>query len=481
MAGVADARFGTNTGAVAATIRSGRRVEPATTRRFWAGLLRWWPAAVLLATTLVYVAVYILIAPATGRSAGVLISLPVIVSAWFYGWPGSALAMAVFLPINMALAHVMSPSLPLRDAITVADAPGIVVAWVVGIVIGRWRDVERMRGEASGARWAAEADSRAMNRFLATMNHELRTPLNSILGFSQLLAHQGADTLSEKQLRQLRHIHSSGLHMLGLISDILDLSKIAGGQMEVEVTRLELGPLLEEAVAKMRPLAEERSLRLTLDTGAETWVQSDRRRLFQVLLNLLSNAVKFTPPGGEIRVRAQLDGERAEVSVADTGIGIASEDQARIFEEFVQVEPHTDAATQGTGLGLAMSRRLLALMGGSIRVTSTPGKGSVFEIAIPVAHSWSLVVVDPGGGLAERLGQSNYTVHVGSGVRDAAELASQHRPAAVILGEAVMRDDERWIRDHLRRSQATAAIPILARAADRAGLLREIADAIRVD
>ena len=466
---------------MAATHRSGRHVEPAVTRPLRAGLARWWPAAALLATTLIYLAVYIMVAPATGRSAGVLISLPVIVSAWFYGWPGGALAMAVFLPINMALAHVISPSLPLRDAISVADAPGIVVAWVVGIVIGRWRDVERLRDEASGARVAAEAESRAMNRFLTTMNHELRTPLNSILGFSQLLAHQGADTLSEKQLRQLQHIQTSGLHMLGLIGEILDLSKIAGGQMEVEMTRLELGPLLEESVAKMRPLAGEKSLRITLDTGTETWVHSDRRRLFQVLLNLLSNAIKFTAAGGEIRVLTHREGETAKVLVSDTGIGIAPEDQERIFEEFVQVEPHTDASTQGTGLGLAMSRRLLALMGGTIRVASTPGEGTVFSIAIPVARPRSLVVVDPEGGLAERIGQGSYTVLVGSGVRDAAELAAEHRPAAVILGEAVRREDERWIRDSLRRSPATAAIPILARAADRAGLLREIDDAIRDD
>ena len=457
----------------------GRKPPAARTRL--GELARWWPAVALLATTFGYLAVYLLIAPATGRSAGVLISLPVIVSAWFYGWPGSALAMAVFLPINMALAHVMSPSLPLRDAISVADAPGIVVAWTVGIVVGRWRDVERMRSVASSARVTAEAESLAMNRFLATMNHELRTPLTSILGFSQLLAHQGAETLTEKQLRQLRHIQSSGLHMLGLISDILDLSKIAGGQMEVDVARLELRPLLEESVAKMRPLADDKSLRLTLDTGPEAWVQSDRRRLFQVLLNLLSNAIKFTAPGGEVSVTMHQVGEIAEVSVADTGIGIAPENQERIFEEFVQVEPHTDAGVQGTGLGLAMSRRLLILMGSSIRLISTPGKGSVFTIAVPLARSRSLVVVDPEGGLAERLGQSPYTVFLGSGVRDAAQLASEHRPAAVILGEAVGREDERWIRDTLRRSQSTAAIPILARAADRSSLLREIADAIRTD
>jgi signal transduction histidine kinase len=456
--------------------------KPPAARTLLGELARWWPAAALLATTFGYLAVYLLIAPATGRSAGVLISLPVIASAWFYGWPGSALAMAVFLPINMALAHVMSPSLPLRDAISVADAPGIVVAWTVGIVVGRWRDVERMRSVASSARVTAEAESLAMNRFLATMNHELRTPLNSILGFSQLLAHQGAETLTEKQLRQLRHIQSSGLHMLGLISDILDLSKIAGGQMEVDVTRLELRPLLEESVAKMRPLADDKSLRLTLDAGPEAWVQSDRRRLFQVLLNLLSNAIKFTAPGGEISVTMNRVGEIAEVSVADTGIGIVPEDQERIFEEFVQVEPGSpDAGVRGTGLGLAMSRRLLILMGSSIRLISTPGKGSVFTIAVPVARSRSLVVVDPEGGLAERLGQSPYTVFQGSGVRDAAQLASEHRPAAVILGEAVGREDERWIRDSLRRSQATAAIPILARAADRSSLLREIADAIRID
>ncbi|MDQ6918641.1 MAG: ATP-binding protein [Candidatus Dormibacteraeota bacterium] len=446
-----------------------------------AQLRSWWPAVLLLLSTAAYIGVYIVVEPFTGRSAGALIAIPVIVSAWFYGWPGAVMAMVVFLPITATLVHVAHPDQKVAQAFSLADAPGIAVAWVTGVVVGRWRDVERLRRGELRARIAAEAESRAMNRFLATMNHELRTPLNSILGFSQLLAHQGAQRLDEKQLRQLGHIQSSGFHMLGLIGDILDLSKIAGGQMEVQIALLELAPLLDESVAKVRPLAEEKGLSLTLDPSPEMWVEADRRRLFQVLLNLLSNAVKFTPPGGEIRMTLRRTEDIAEISVSDTGIGIEPEDQERIFDEFVQIDSHSDARTQGSGLGLTMSRRLLALMGGSIRVYSVPDEGSVFTVAFPIPRSRSLVVVDPDGNLAERLERSTYSLYTADNVEEAAELAARHRPAAVVLAESIDDADEAWIRKALKGRQASAAIPVLARAADQVGLLREIVQTIRPD
>jgi signal transduction histidine kinase len=433
-----------------------------------------WPAVFLLLATAGYIAVDLIVEPYTGRSAGALIAIPVIASAWFYGWPGAVMAMVVFLPISATLAHVVNPTQKVSEIFSLADAPGIVVAWVAGLVVGRWRDVERMRRRELDKRVAAEAESRAMNHFLATMNHELRTPLNSILGFSQLLAHQGADKLDERQLRQLGHIQSSGLHMLGLIGDTLDLSKIAGGQMEVQIALLELGPLLEESLAKVRPLADQKGLTLQLDKPPELWVEADRRRLYQVLLNLLSNAIKFTPPGGQIRVTLSRTEDIAEVAVSDTGVGIAPDDQERIFEEFVQIDPHSDARSQGSGLGLTMSRRLLALMGGSIRVSSKPGEGSAFTVAFPIPRSRSLVVVDPEGSLASRLEQSTYSLFIASEVKEGADLATRHRPAALVLAESVDGDDEAWIRTALKSRQATAAIPVLARAADRVGLLREI-------
>ena len=457
----------------------GEQPQPRLSRT--AQLRGWWPAALLLLSTAAYIVVYVLVEPITGRSAGALIAIPVIVSAWFYGWPGAVMAMVVFLPVTATLVHVAHPDQKVAQAFSLADAPGIAVAWVSGVVVGRWRDVERMRQGELRARIAAEAESKAMNRFLATMNHELRTPLNSILGFSQLLVHQGGGTLDEKQLRQLGHIQSSGLHMLGLIGDILDLSKIAGGQMEVQVALIELGPLLDESVAKVRPLAEEKGLSLSLDPPAEIWVEADRRRLFQVLLNLLSNAIKFTPPGGEIELTLRRTEDIAEVSVSDTGIGIEPEDQERIFDEFVQIDPISDARTQGSGLGLTMSRRLLALMGGSIRVHSKPGEGSVFTVAFPIPRARSLVVVDPEGSLAERLERSTYSLYLAAGIHEAAELAARHRPAAVVLAESVDSTDEAWIRTSLKSRQATAGIPVLARAADRAGLLREIVQTIRPD
>jgi len=345
----------------------------------------WWPALLLLLSTAAYIAVYIVVEPFTGRSAGALIAIPVIVSAWYYGWPGAVMAMVVFLPITATLVHVANPDQKLAQAFSLADAPGIAVAWVAGVVVGRWRDVERQRQGELRARIAAEAESKAMNRFLATMNHELRTPLNSILGFSQLLVHQGAESLDEKQLRQLGHIQSSGLHMLGLIGDILDLSKIAGGQMEVQVALLELAPLLDDSVAKVRPLAEEKGLSLSLEPAPEIWVEADRRRLFQVLLNLLSNAVKFTPPGGQITVRSRSGGIVVELEVSDTGIGIPAEHLGRIFEEYAQVDDAYSRDQEGTGLGLAVSRRLAELMSATITVESVVGRGSVFRLRLPAA------------------------------------------------------------------------------------------------
>jgi signal transduction histidine kinase len=234
---------------------------------------------------------------------------------------------------------------------------------------------------------AVRRESQAKTHFLSTMSHELRTPLNAILGFSQLLTIPGADGLTDRQARYVDHITKSGEHLLALINDFLDLTKVAAGEMTVEVGRVELGPVLEEAVEEMRPLAVEKRHDLLLEDLPPAWVLGDRRRLYQVILNLLSNAIKFTPEGGSIRVRARRAGRSFDVAVEDNGIGIPAADQARIFDEFTQLDAGANRAAYGTGLGLALSRRLMELMEGTVRVDSVPGRGSVFTISMRAARA----------------------------------------------------------------------------------------------
>jgi PAS domain S-box-containing protein len=233
---------------------------------------------------------------------------------------------------------------------------------------------------------AVRRESQAKSHFLSTMSHELRTPLNAILGFSQLLTIPDAEELTDRQARYVDHISKSGEHLLALINDFLDLSKVAAGEMTVEIGRVELGPVLEEAIAELMPQAAEKGHDLALEEAAPVWVLCDRRRLFQVVLNLLSNAVKFTPDGGRIRVRTKRAGGNVQISVEDNGIGIAASNHTRIFEEFTQLDAGANRASQGTGLGLALSRRLLELMNGSVSVESEPGRGSVFTVSLPAAR-----------------------------------------------------------------------------------------------
>jgi signal transduction histidine kinase len=228
-----------------------------------------------------------------------------------------------------------------------------------------------------------EAASRHKSEFLANMSHELRTPLNAIIGFSEILAEKMFGDVNEKQTEYLQDILESGRHLLSLINDILDLSKIEAGRMELELAEFDLPSAIENALILVRERATRRGIRLgsTIDPRLGT-IGGDERKVKQVLLNLLSNALKFTPEGGRIDVDARLHDEVAEVSVADTGIGIAPEDQAAVFEEFRQVGT-ADKKAEGTGLGLALSRKFIELHGGRIWVQSHLGAGSTFTFALP--------------------------------------------------------------------------------------------------
>ena len=229
-----------------------------------------------------------------------------------------------------------------------------------------------------------EAASRHKSEFLANMSHELRTPLNAILGFSEVLAQGMFGDVNQKQSEYLHDILESGRHLLSLINDILDLSKIEAGRMELEAADFDLPNAIENALVLVRERVIRRGIRLgsTIDTRLGM-ISGDERKVKQVLLNLLSNALKFTPEGGEIDVTARLHDHLAEVSVADTGIGIAPADQSTVFEEFRQVGT-ADKKAEGTGLGLTLSRKFIELHGGKIWVQSEVGRGSTFTFTLPV-------------------------------------------------------------------------------------------------
>jgi len=231
-----------------------------------------------------------------------------------------------------------------------------------------------------------ETANQHKSEFLANMSHELRTPLNAIIGFSEVLLERLFGELNEKQDDYLKDIHSSGRHLLSLINDILDLSKVEAGRMELDLATFDLPSAISNAMTLIRERAQRHAITLALDADPELGeAVADERKFKQILLNLLTNAVKFTPDGGRVEVRARRDADNIVVAVHDTGIGIAAEDQAAVFEEFRQVGRHYTNKQEGTGLGLALTRKFVELHGGRIWLESEPGKGSTFTFTIP-AH-----------------------------------------------------------------------------------------------
>jgi signal transduction histidine kinase len=230
-----------------------------------------------------------------------------------------------------------------------------------------------------------EVASKHKSDFLANMSHELRTPLNGIIGFSEALMEKMFGEMNEKQLDYLNDIHESGKHLLSLINDILDLSKIEAGRMELEVSSFHLPTAISNAMTLVRERAQRHGIELGLDIDPKLGeFNADERKFKQILLNLLSNAVKFTPDGGRVDVCAKRHVSQVEVTVRDTGTGVAPEDQAVLFEEFRQVGADRMRKAEGTGLGLALTKRFVELHGGEIRVESAHGKGCTFTVKLPM-------------------------------------------------------------------------------------------------
>jgi signal transduction histidine kinase len=313
---------------------------------------------------------------ASSRALFIGVAVGAIVLALLLGFVLSWSLIGPIQRIDARLAAIASGDFSTHVDVTNRDELG-----ALGANANRMNDeLRRLYGEL-------ETASRHKSEFLANMSHELRTPLNAIIGFSQVLRERMVGDVNGKQAEYLDDIISSGNHLLSLINDVLDLSKVEAGQIQLEVSPFTMQDALERDVSMVRERATRNGVGLTLEADADVGVvEADERRIRQVVFNLLSNAVKFTPEGGSVIVSsARINGE-VRVSVSDTGPGIAAEDQARIFEEFQQ----TDAGArqlEGTGLGLALSKRLIELHGGRIWVESELGEGSMFTFALPAGSS----------------------------------------------------------------------------------------------
>ncbi|HEX3701306.1 MAG TPA: ATP-binding protein, partial [Phenylobacterium sp.] len=241
--------------------------------------------------------------------------------------------------------------------------------------------LRQARGRAQEGEFAAEAANAAKSAFLATMSHEIRTPLNGVLGMAQAMA---ADELSEVQRERLVVVHRSGEALLAILNDVLDLSKIEAGKLELESIEFDLGDVAQGAYSAFTALANKKGLSFALDIGpARGRYLGDPTRIRQILYNLISNALKFTDQG-EIRVTARRDGELLEIAVTDTGVGISPENLVRLFQKFDQLDSSTTRRFGGTGLGLAICHELAQLMGGEILVESEVGQGSRFAVRLPL-------------------------------------------------------------------------------------------------
>jgi signal transduction histidine kinase len=249
--------------------------------------------------------------------------------------------------------------------------------------IQREKELHQALDELSIAKEQAEVADNLKSAFLATMSHELRTPLNSIIGFTGIILRERVGPLNEEQKKQLNMVRRSSQHLLSLINDVLDISKIEAGQLQVAIEKIDLRQIVEKVEQSTRPLAEGKGLELGFEISAEIkTIMGDSRRVEQILLNLLSNAIKFTEQGS-VRIVCEEDEYSVIVKVIDTGMGIKEEDMETIFKSFRQIDSGISRKYEGTGLGLSISKKLVELMGGKIWVTSTWGSGSTFGFSLP--------------------------------------------------------------------------------------------------
>jgi signal transduction histidine kinase/DNA-binding response OmpR family regulator len=332
------------------------------------------------------------------------------------------------------------------------------------------------------AKEVAERASKFKDQFLSTMSHELRTPLNAVLGFSDLLTDKRCGDLNERQQRYVSHITAGGKHLLNLINDILDLSKIEAGRLELSLEDLSVANIFGEAASALRPLAEKKKQTLSANVDRDLAVHADATRFKQVLMNLVGNAIKFTPEGGRIELSARAIENQVQVKVRDSGPGIPPEEQKRIFDAFYRIR-QSGESVEGTGLGLAITESLVKLQGGTLGLESAPGKGSCFYFSLPAgsaileprtAHRKApmqasgrakvLIIEDDlttAHLIESQLTSSGYETYSCTKPEEALEKAAELQPQAITL-DLLMKPTSGWeILLLLRKDVRTANIPII--------------------
>ena len=363
----------------------------------------------------------------------------------------------------------------------------------------RGREIARKNAQLEDA-------NRLKSEFLANMSHELRTPLNAIIGFSEVLKDGLLGDMPEEQVDYIQDIFDSANHLLSLINDILDLSKIEAGKMELDVSELDLHEVFSNSLSIVKERAHANRIHLELDVPEELdAMQADGRKVKQILYNLLSNAVKFTPSGGKVTLRARRDGDWLEIAVADTGIGIAADKISRLFRHFEQLDGSLSRKHEGTGLGLVMVKRLAELHGGQVGVESEPNKGSTFTVRLPMhaaqtkvaepavlapaapapvaaapaapqarTGSPRILVVEPNADSAQMIRQQldseGYQVEWARGSSEAQQKIAQARPNLIVLDILFSESDEWSLFKRLRDEQDELAdIPVVLVSLDEQG------------
>lgn len=335
-------------------------------------------------------------------------------------------------------------------------------------VFKRSQELQRLNRELLDA-------NKAKSAFLANMSHELRTPLNAILGFTELLIDDPGRFDETASKRFLRQVHTSGVHLLALINDILDLSKVEAGQMELRLDTVQMSALMDELLASVEPLAAKKQIKLVADASPGLKLVADQGKLRQMILNLVSNAIKFTPEGGMVTIRALQLPDVMEIAVSDTGIGISEADRGRIFQEFQQLGSGGTRQVQGTGLGLALTRRFANLHGGDVRLESELGKGSVFTISLPLrppqdtttdrSASPLILIVEDNPVAAELLTRiierGGFRTEVARTGNEALAKARDLNPVAITLDMLLPELDGWEVLARLKRDETTSHIPVL--------------------
>jgi len=344
------------------------------------------------------------------------------------------------------------------------------------------KEVEEFSHSVVRAKEEIERASKFKDQFLSTMSHELRTPLNAVLGFSDLLADERYGPLNDRQRRYVGHIHTGGKHLLTLISDILDLSKIEAGRMELNREDMTVAPAFAEVISALSPLAENKSQALLQQVETGLQVHADATRLKQVLTNLVGNAIKFTPEGGHIELAARRVDNQVRIEVRDNGPGIPPEQQQRIFEAFFRLT-EKGSATEGTGLGLAITARLVELHGSKLAIESRSGEGACFYFCLPLIARgpdqpaqtsipmprarkapWILVIEDnaaTGQLIQSQLASSGYETLRCDQPQRAVEMAAEHQPDAITLDLLMQPVHGLEVLLQLKNDPRTAKIPVI--------------------